>query len=352
MATITARKGVKGVRYRAEVRLRGYPPASATFERKTDAQRWIAQTETEIRAGRYFKTVEAARHTLAELIDRYRRDVMPSKGPWQEHQAPHLDWWKAQLGDYRLSDVTPILLAEYRDKLLHTQTRQGTARSPATVNRSLASLSHAFTIAVREWGWIDDNPLRKVRRLTEPRGRVRFLSDDERARLLDACQQSRNPCLYPAVMLALATGARKNEILSLTWQDVDLKRGVITLQQTKNGDRRGLPLTGRVLALVRDLPRRIDTPLLFPSRENPQRPVQVRDAFLHALEVAGIEDFKYHDLRHSAASYLAMNGATLAEIAEILGHRTLAMVKRYSHLSTEHTSRVVARMNDAIFGQG
>jgi integrase len=110
-------------------------------------------------------------------------------------------------------------------------------------------------------------------------------------------------------------------------------------------------LTGHALELVGALPRRIDTPLVFPSLTDPQRPADVREAFKHALRAAEIEDFRFHDLRHSAASYLAMNGATLAEIAEILGHKTLAMVKRYSHLSQAHTSRVVASMNEKIFGQ-
>ncbi|HKF96299.1 MAG TPA: tyrosine-type recombinase/integrase, partial [Gammaproteobacteria bacterium] len=289
MATITPRKRKNGqTHYRAEIRLRGYPPQSATFERRTDAKRWAQQTETGIREGRYFKTVEASKHTLTELIDRYKRDVMPGKGPWQEHQAACLEWWKRELGAYRLSDVTPILLAEYRDRLSRTPTRQGTERSRASVNRYLASLSHVFTIGVSEWGWLDDNALRKVRRLTEPRGRARFLSDDERKRLLEACKHSRNPHLYTVVVIALSTGARKNELLSLRWKDVDLKHGAITLERTKNGERRALALAGHALALVRALTRHIDTPLMFPSSRDPQRAADVREAFQHALAVAAI----------------------------------------------------------------
>src|SRR5712691_6752927 len=112
----------------------------------------------------------------------------------------------------------------------------------STVNRYLAALSHAFTIAVGEWTWVDDSPMRKVRKPKEPRGRVRFLSDDERTQLLQACQGSRNPYLYKAVVLCLSTGARKMEILGLCWSEVDLQRGCIILQDTKNGDRRVLPL--------------------------------------------------------------------------------------------------------------
>ncbi len=192
--------------------------------------------------------------------------------------------------------------------------------------------------------------MRRVRRLREPRGRVRFLSDAERARLLTACQGRPNRVLAPVVVLALATGARKMELLRLTWAEVDLRRARITLHDTKNRERRVLPLTGRALEAVQQLAkvRRIDTPLLFP-RTDGRHPLDIRYAWAQALQEADIRDFRFHDLRHCAASYLAMTGASLAELAAILGHRTLQMVQRYAHLSEAHTAGVVARMNAAIF---
>jgi integrase len=234
------------------------------------------------------------------------------------------------------------LLAEYREKLAQGEAQP---RSSATVVRYMAALSHAFTIAVREWGWLDDSPMRKVSKPKEPRGRIRFLSDDERQRLLDACKASRNPYLHTVVVLALATGARKGELLSLRWPDVDLKRGTLTFHQTKNGERRAVPLTGQALALMQQHAkvRRLTTQLVFPNATG-TRPLGIRNAFAAAVQRAGIADFHFHDLRHSAASYLAMSGASLMEIAEILGHKTLAMVKRYAHLSEAHTAGVVARM--------
>jgi len=229
------------------------------------------------------------------------------------------------------------------------------------VVRYLAALSHAFTIAVNEWGWLDDSPMRKVKKPALPRGRVRFLSEDttdgekiegERTRLLKACEESSNPYLYPVVVLALSTGMRQGEIMGLTWEDVDLHQGRATLHETKNGERRVVPLSGKALELLKahSKVRRLDTNLLFPGRI-PQKPIALRAPWEAALKKAGIEDFRFHDLRHSAASYLAMNGASLAEIAEVLGHKTLQMVKRYSHLSEAHTAGVVARMNARIFGQ-
>lgn len=224
--------------------------------------------------------------------------------------------------------------------------------APTTVVCYLAALSHAFTIAVKEWGWMEDAPMRRVSKPKEPRGRVRFLSDEERGRLLEACRASENPYLYPVVVLALSTGARKMEILSLRWHDVNFQRQVLTLHTTKNGERRVLPSHGHAWDLLQQHAkvRRIDSPFVFPSR-NGHKPFDIRRAWEAVLKEANIPDFCFHDLRHSAASYLAMDGASLAEIAEILGHKTLAMVKRYAHLSAAHTAGVVARKCPLMMGE-
>jgi integrase len=352
VATITKRTDkAGGISYKVEVRLKGHPAQRATFTRVTDARKWASATETAIREGRHFKTTEAKRHTLSELVDRYAREILPGKKDGA-HQGRQLNWWKAQIGAYALADVTPALIAETRDKLAAQPTPRGPSTSPATVVRYLAALSHAFTVAMKEWGWIDDNPLRKVSKPKEPRGRVRFLLDDERERFLTACEESASPDLYPAVILALSTGARQQEILGLRWPQIDLARRVATLEDTKNGERRVLPLAGSALELLRERAkvRRLDTDLVFPGRINPKRPVDLRTPFENALKRAEVENFRWHDLRHTAASYLAMNGASLAEIAEVLGHKTLAMVRRYAHLSEAHTAGVVERMNARYFG--
>ena len=347
MATIVRRIGKNGQTcYRAQVRRKGSPPLSATFTKLSDARKWVQTTEAAIIEGRYFKTAEAKRHTVADLVDRYCRDVLPRKGKENAYtQERQLHWWKAQLGHYALANVTPALLAECRDQLARD-------RANSTVCGYLAALSHAFTIAVREWSWLDDSPMRKVSKPKQPRGRVRFLSDEERQRLLTACQASRNPHLYLVVVLALSCGARKGELVGLRWPDVDHKRGTLTFQETKNGERRTVPLTGHALDLMRHHAkvRRLDTLLVFPN-DHGNRFFRFREAFENAVKRAGITDFHFHDLRHTAASYLAMNGASLHEIAEVLGHKTLAMVKRYVHLSEAHTRGVVERMNRAVFGE-
>jgi integrase len=351
VAVIQERKGNDGkIKFRALVRLKGYPPQSATFERKTDAKKWAQDTESAIRHGRYFPSQEARKHLFSELVDRYIDQVLPHKPKMKKQQEGQLNWWKAQLGYYLLSDVSPALIGECRDRLLNEKNDQGKTRAPATVVRYLAAVSHAFTIAVNEWGWMESNPVAKVKRPKEPRGRVRFLDDKEREHLLAACQSSWNKDLYPIVVLALSTGMRQGEILNLSWKDIDLQRRQLVLHETKNNERRVVPVVGHALEVIKEhgKVRNLESDYVFPKGAQSGQ-TSIRKAWEKAVKDAELEDFKFHDLRHTAASYLAMNGATLAEIAEVLGHKTLQMVKRYTHLSEAHTSTIVEKMNAKIF---
>ena len=352
MATIEKRTNLNNeISYRVKVRLKGYPVQTTTFERLTDAKKWIASTESAIREGRHFKTSESKKRTLKELIDRYIKEILPQKPRSLIDQKTQLNWWKNEIGSYLLADITPSLLTEYRGKLTTETGIRKKIRTSSTANRYCAALSHCFTIAVKEWEWMQENPMLKISKLKEPRGRTRFLDDEERERLLRVCSESQSPFLYLLVILALSTGARKMEILSLKWQDVDLQRGLIILHDTKNGDKRSLPLVSTAKELMKEhfKNRNENSDLVFPAKSL-KDPIDIRTPFETALKKAKIEDFKWHDLRHSAASYLAMNGASLAEIAAVLGHKTLSMVKRYSHLSDSHTAGVVEKMNNKIFG--
>src|SRR5664279_4385459 len=163
MAQIQQRQSSDGtVSYRARVRLRGHPEASATFARKTDAKRWVQDTESAIREGRYFALAEAKRHTLGDLVDRYVEEVLRHKPKNAANTKRNLLWWKARIGAYALADVSAPLIVEQKNALLATTTKRGGNMSPSTVVRYLAALSHAFTIAVKDWAWLDDSPMRKV----------------------------------------------------------------------------------------------------------------------------------------------------------------------------------------------
>jgi integrase len=223
---------------------------------------------------------------------------------------------------------------------------------PSTVNRYLSGLSKAFSNAVKEWHWLPAgaNPMLGVSKKKEPRGIVRYLDDDERRALLDACRKSEYKPLYLLVLFALTTGMRRGELLGLRWQDIDLERRVAVLQNTKNGDRRSVPIVPEVAQLLREhgKVRKIGNDQVF-TGDGPAEVWLFDKAWYAALKEAKIKDFRFHDLRHTAASYLAMSGATTAEIAAVLGHRTLQMVKRYAHLSDQHTGALVERMTRKYF---
>jgi len=362
MAVIDERIDSDGkVSYRVRIRIKGHPSLSQTFSRKTDAKEWATRTEAAIKEKRYFPLAEARRHSLKEAIERYRRTVLSRKAPSNiPTEDARLRWWEEQLGDFTLDQITPALLTECRDRLLaegpggvkgRRAALNGGGVSTSTAAKYLRILAHLFHIAVREWQWLRESPLDKVTKPPENRGRVRFLEMDELKRLLDVCRESNNPYLYTAVVVSISTGVRRGELLSLTWGKVDLKEGHCILEDTKNGTRRSVFLRGEALRLMRELTRKRNTVtnLCFPSLHYPNQPYDIRRPFLLALKRAKIRDFTWHDLRHCCASYLMMNGATLGEVAEVLGHKTLAMVKRYAHIADSHTATVVDKMNRAIF---
>lgn len=338
MAYIQKRPGRNGTTYRVQIRVKGHPPESASFERLTDARRWAAETESAIKAGRHFGI--ARRRTFDDLADRYG-EAISGELKSAEGREGHLARWREEFSGMSLEDITPSVVAASRDKITRDKTKRGTPRTAATVNRYLATLSCAFTYAVRDLEWTDRNPVQRVRKGKEAAGRVRFLSDAERDRLLAECKASTNPHLYLAVVLALSTGARQAEVMGLRWAQVDFERKTIRLLDgaTKNGHGRVLPLTGEAfgLLLARSKVRELRDDRVFIVAATGKAFGSVRTAWEAALARAGIDDFRWHDLRHTAASYLMMSGVSALEVAKILGHRTLEMTARYSHLSPERT---------------
>lgn len=360
MASIQKRTLKNGkTSYRVQVRLKGHPIQRATFSRLTDARKWEQTTEAAMRERRYFKGTESTKHTIAELIDRYLDKIKRENPKRLKDVKPILLWWKSEIGYCALADLNRSLISEQIEKLTKKTVKRinkntGCAEmvgiSASRVNRYISALSCVCTIAVNEWEWLEDNPFSKIKKMKEPRGRVRFLDENERKRLLEACKAAPYEHMHLVVVLTLSTGARRSEILNLRWSDIDMKRGQIVLHETKNGERRVIPLKGYAFDLTQSHQkvRRIDTDLLFPSIKG-DKPYEIKKSWEGALKHAQIEDFRFHDLRHSAASYLAMNGASLIEIADVLGHKTLQMVKRYAHLSEAHTGDVVESMNERIF---
>jgi integrase len=224
-------------------------------------------------------------------------------------------------------------------------------RSPATISRYHSALSAVLTWGIRKRRVPKsfENPCRKVARPPGGRSIVRFLSDAERTRLLAACRASKWARLYPFVLLALTTGARRGKLASLRWRDIDLERAQAYIADTKNSEPRVLPLLS---AVVEELGRLFTEDqqrfkvvsaqqLVFRSRTRPDVPYHSEAVWQAALKAARVRNFWFHDLRHTCASYLAQSGASLLEIADVLGHRQLQMTQRYSHLTTKSKSALL-----------
>ncbi len=353
MAYIEKRKHLNGkLTYRARVRQAGSPDISATFGTRSEATKWAQRMEAEIRAGRYYGREEDKERTFGEFIDRYIEKELPKKPKSYVKQKMQLLWWKSHLEKYFLCHITPAMIANLRDQLMSETTRRGKLRTPSTTNRFLAAFSSAYTTCQKEWNWVKENPVQKIIRPKENRARERYLDKEEIARLLEICRKSRSPHLYPITLFALTTGARKGEICSLKWEDVCFKRSTATFRDTKNGENRTVYLSHHILeCLKKEKNKRfILSEYVFPSADG-KKPADIRTAWERAVAEAGLKDVVFHTLRHTAGSHLGMSGVSTLEISAILGHKSLSMVKRYSHLSTSSTARALDRLNNEIFGE-
>lgn len=330
-------------RYRVRVRVNGVS-ASKTCRTLSEAEKWVGTTEDRARLNTLGATTQATARTVGEMIDRYCREILPHKAKnTQASQYSQLLWWKNRIGKLTLAKATTPVIAEGKKAL--------TPFSPATINCYLAALQHAYAIAVKEWQWCEINPVRNVWRLPLPQARVRMLNDAERARLLFYCRLVPCQLLETIVILTLSTGPRKSEVRFMRFSDYDHIRGRVVLNETKNRQRRTVRLFGearrRMAALYEA--RSPGQEFFFPSKQDPNHPIDFRYSWEMALEKAEISNFCFHDLRHTAASYLAAQGASLADIKEILGHLTIQTTQKYTHLTENHTAALVQKMNLSIF---
>ncbi len=341
------------ITFHAEVRRKNAKPLRGSFRTLTDAKNWVRKMESTILDGKHVPDNKARKHTLSELIDQYTRLHLNKFPRRLKDQTPHLNWWKENYGSKLLIEITPALLAQAKEELLNGITTRKTNRSNPTVNRYFSSLSRAFTLAFQEWQWINENPFRRVSKLKENGGRSRFLSREELHSLLQSCRQSKNPLLYGMVLIAASMGLRFGEIANLRWKHIDFDNGFATLETTKNGDIRVVPLPDQVIAYLNGLHRpKFPLEFLFPSKDPVKRhPYSlIRKAFNNAVHKTGLQDFKFHDLRHTAASHMAMSGATQGELMEVLGHRSPAMTRRYAHFSKKHIAGIVQKSSNNLIG--
>jgi integrase len=286
--------------------------------------------KTKIVKGEYLGIYDEKRVLFRDFIPRYLAYSQANKRPESaSRDARSLKALAESFGDRYLAEITPEPIEAHKERRLQTV-------KPATVNKELATLKHLYTLAMR-WRYVNRNPVREVKLLKEPPGRLRYLLPEQYFRLLHACAL-RSPTLKAIMICARHTGMRQGEILSVTWSDVDLRERTVTLRQTKNNELRMLPINDTLLSELRALPRPLDSQArVFDGWTR----AALTMAFRRATKRAGIADFRFHDLRHDFASQLVMRGANLRTVQMLLGHKDLRMTTRYAHLSQEHLQEAV-----------
>jgi integrase len=328
MASFRKRSG----RWQARVTRKGQPDLAKTFDAKEDAQKWARAIEREIDTGSFMPSQYASGQTLRELIDRYRKEVVP-KLRGASTELFRLRTIERHLGHLSVAALTAAAIAGYRDRRLEMVTA-------STCLRELQSLSAMLALAHREWQVIANNPVQSIRKPSPNRPRERRLSQGDEARLLAELTPSerlsdgkwprgvRNFWIKPLVQLALETAMRRGELLALRWEYIDLIKRTAYLPVTKNGLSRTVPLSTAAVKVLEALPRAID------GRVFPVTPNAVKQAWDRARARAGLSDLHLHDLRHESTSRLAER-LNVLELAAITGHRDLRMLQRYTHLSPE-----------------
>ena len=341
MATI--RKRPSG-NYEVQIRLSGLKPIVKTFPTKTLARQFQREVEGNIKLQQALGKPIIESITFLEVSDLYMEQYTKKDA---RNMVSRLGWWCKKLGGCPITEITQLQVDDHLITLAENVTGSTCRRYKSTI-----SAIFEYFIQHPKYKRLQiSNPVKgeAVSSFSENPAKERFLSDKEQSKLLDACKTSKWKKLYLLVLMAVTTGARRGELLGLKWSDIDFSQRLARLHTSKNGKPRLLPLTVPVINELTKF-REIGNGLIFKNtvvKQNPddiEKPFEIRKSYKKALEDAGIENCRFHDLRHTAASNLAKNGASLLEIAEVLGHSNTTITKRYAHLCTEHKASLIDRV--------
>lgn len=334
--------------WKAIIRKRGWPTVSKTFRTKRDAIDWARRTEDEMVRGVFIQRTSSERVTFSEAMDRYLAEVTPTKKTTtQKREEGVARLLKQFFGKYSLAAITSELVASYRDKRLAER------KSNNTVRIELALLGHLYTTTIREWGMgLTVNPVSNIRKPSPGAGRNRRLMPEEQRKLFEAIDQHSNPMLGWIVRIAIETGMRQSEILELRLSQVDLDRRVVRLEDTKNETSRTVPLTRIATEMFKTAlgnpVRPPSTDLIFfgePGRDGIRRRYEFLKTWGLIKKELGLENLHFHDLRHEAVSRLVEAGLSDQEVASISGHKSMQMLRRYTHLRAEDLVAKLDRIN-------
>lgn len=348
MASIQKLTRKSGTVYRVFIRNQGSQPITKIFKSNKNAKEFIKKVEADSELHFIYGDTRIKSIRLSSLIAEYMTQY---EGVSPSTRQSVLDLWLRLIGDKYIVEINKQDIRNGINTMAKQPVKRGDGkgktkvttkkRSNGTLNRYKGTVSALFEYAVDEYD-LPVNPARQVRAKKESDGRIRFLSDTERSRLLEACKNSNWGKLYLLVLMAITTGARKSELTNLKWADIDFIRQRAYVSKTKNGEPRVCPLTDSVIVELQKIYTDELDELVFGSATKPEQPFMFRKHWLISVSDAQLDNFKFHDLRHTCASYLAQSGASLLEIGDVLGHKQIEMTKRYSHLCVEHKSKLIA----------
>jgi integrase len=320
----TVRKLSSG-KWNAQVRRKGHDPISKSFTYEKDALIWIRSIESDMDRGSYINRSTADSTTLADALIRYRDEITPHKKGKDQELRRIAQWLKHPLAKRSLGSLKGKDIAKHRDDRILKRYCAG------TLKLELALISHVFTVALKEWNIPVINPVSLIRLPQVNNARTRRLEGDEEDRLLRACQQSQNPLLYSLVVLAIETTCRLSELLSITWNDIDLKKRTIFLSDSKNGTSRIIPLSLKAIEVLSSVPKHIANKRVFWTWK--PRSDAMNGSWKTAVKKAGLLDFHFHDLRHEGTTRLFERGWDSMSVSAITGHKSMQMLRRYSHIA-------------------
>lgn len=353
MAVIKVRKTNKGEkRYQATIRIKGYKPLWKTFNTRPAAEKWAKIIEGQMKEGTYKEFVDNDFNieSMTELIDYFDKEVAKKRYSHYEKYNVMYEWWKAQIGYIKVRELSSAQLTICKNKLQNEKIikkKNEVTRSANTINKYLMALSAILTYAVNELEIIDTNPMSKVKLLEKPNSRTRFLADNEIYLLGNTCKEY-SDIVFVFWILLFKTGGRFNEVRHLQVKDIDRNNKRVYFLDTKNHTHRSVYIGDDALNIIDEylLKHNIESGYIFRADRQGAELATLKGAMEYCIKTAGIKDFRIHDIRHTTASILAQSGASLLEIAEILGQKSLTVARLYSHLTKKHTEKVLASVMD------
>ena len=306
----------------------------------------LAKRKTQIKEGKWFEIEKQKEIYFGDFSKEFLEQHSRNKRSFKRDKGI-VKILNGHFGDKLLHRITPLMVEDYK------KIRLDKGRAKATVNREVACLKCMFNKAIL-WGKAKENPVTKVQLFKEDNMIVRYLTEDERERLLKACKVSTATHLYPIVIVALNTGMRKGEILNLRWRDIDLANRFIHVETSKSGKRRDIPMNDLLTETLKYGIKSPGSEYVF-CDEKGEPFTRLDRSFKTALRRAGVNNFRFHDCRHTFASYWMMSGGDIYKLSQILGHSTLKVTERYAHLSPhygrdiiESLGRRMSKTNDTL----